>query len=204
MGFPRGFCLLVVVFFCLVWGFPGGAVVKNPPANAGDTRCRFYPWVRKILWRRARQPTAVFLPGESAWTEEPGGLLSMGSQSDATEHTADTVHPRVSLWPAALWTASRALNIGIGNRDADTTPGTCYWICLHTCWDPVLDVSGGWGHFQHLTGRVQTGVPRFSSPSLSSSAPCPDRQTDRHTHTHTRTHTHTHTHTPAPQGMATV
>ena len=23
------------------------------------------PWVRKILWRRARQPSPVFLPGES-------------------------------------------------------------------------------------------------------------------------------------------
>ena len=22
---------------CLYWDFPGGAVVKNPPANAGDT-----------------------------------------------------------------------------------------------------------------------------------------------------------------------
>ena len=27
----------------------------------------FYPWVRKILWRRAWQPTPVFLPGESHW-----------------------------------------------------------------------------------------------------------------------------------------
>ena len=27
-------------------GFPGGAVVKNPPANAGDTG--FEPWFRKI------------------------------------------------------------------------------------------------------------------------------------------------------------
>ena len=26
---------------------------------------RFDPWVGKILWRRARQPTPVFLPGES-------------------------------------------------------------------------------------------------------------------------------------------
>ena len=25
-------------------------------------------------WRRAWQPTPVFLPGESSWTEEPGGL----------------------------------------------------------------------------------------------------------------------------------
>ena len=28
--------------------FPGGAVVKNPPVNAGDNnRCRFDPWDRK-------------------------------------------------------------------------------------------------------------------------------------------------------------
>ena len=40
----------------------------------------FNPWVGKIPWRRARQPTPVFLPGESPWTEEPGGLQSMGSQ----------------------------------------------------------------------------------------------------------------------------
>ena len=31
-------------------------------------------------WRRKWQPTPVFLPGESPWTEEPGGLQSMGSQ----------------------------------------------------------------------------------------------------------------------------
>ena len=29
-------------------GFPGGASGKNPPANAGDMRRRFNPWVRKI------------------------------------------------------------------------------------------------------------------------------------------------------------
>jgi len=27
--------------------------------------CRFNLWVEKILWRRALQPTPVFLPGES-------------------------------------------------------------------------------------------------------------------------------------------
>ena len=41
-------------------------VVKNPPANAGRHKRRgFHPWVRKIPWRRARQPTPVLLPGES-------------------------------------------------------------------------------------------------------------------------------------------
>ena len=33
-----------------------------------------------VEWRRAWQPTPVFLPGESPWTEVPGGLQSMGSQ----------------------------------------------------------------------------------------------------------------------------
>ena len=28
-------------------------------------QCRFHPWVRKILWRRKCEPTAVFLPGKS-------------------------------------------------------------------------------------------------------------------------------------------
>ena len=36
------------------------------------------PWVRKIPWRREWQPTPVFLPGESSWTEEPGELQSTG------------------------------------------------------------------------------------------------------------------------------
>ena len=68
-------------------------MIKNPPANAG--RCKrhcFVPWVRKIPWSRAWQPTPVFLPGESPWTEEPGGLPSKGSQRVqqdlTTEHKA--------------------------------------------------------------------------------------------------------------------
>ena len=55
-------------------------VVKNPSVNAKDMRCRFSHRVGKIPWRRAWQPTPVFLPGESPWTEEPGGLQSMGLQ----------------------------------------------------------------------------------------------------------------------------
>ena len=31
---------------------------------------------------RAWQPTLVFLPEESPWTEEPGGLQSMGSRQN--------------------------------------------------------------------------------------------------------------------------
>ena len=39
-------------------------VVKNLPAKTGDSRQEFSSWNQKISWRRARQPTPVFLPGE--------------------------------------------------------------------------------------------------------------------------------------------
>ena len=54
-------------------GFPGGSDGKWSAYNAGT-------WVGKIPWLRAWQPTPVFLPGESPWTDEPGGLQSIGLQ----------------------------------------------------------------------------------------------------------------------------
>ena len=53
-------------------GFPGGSDGKESTRNAGD--------LSLIPWRRAWQPTPVFLPQESPWTEEPGGLQSTGLQ----------------------------------------------------------------------------------------------------------------------------
>ena len=39
-----------------------------------------------IPWRRKWQPTPVLLPGESPWTEEPGGASPWArKQSDTTE-----------------------------------------------------------------------------------------------------------------------
>ena len=61
-------------------GFPDGSVVKILQASSGDAR----DWVRKVLWREKCQPTPVFLPGEIPWTEEPGGLQSMGSKKSWT------------------------------------------------------------------------------------------------------------------------
>ena len=59
-------------------------MVKNLPA-VQET------WVQSLGWKdpleKGMPPTPVFLPGESPWTEEPGGLQSMGSQRDMTEVT---------------------------------------------------------------------------------------------------------------------
>ena len=47
-------------------GSPGGTSGKEPACQwRRHKRCRFKPWVRKIPWRRAWQPTLVILSGES-------------------------------------------------------------------------------------------------------------------------------------------
>ena len=58
-------------------GFPRGFSGKKSTCQC--RRLGFDPWVGKIPWRRAWQPTPVLLPGESH-REEPGRLQSMGSQ----------------------------------------------------------------------------------------------------------------------------
>ena len=54
-------------------------VVNNAPASAEDMRCGLDPWVRKITWRMAQQPTPVFLSGESH------GHRSLAGYSNTTE-----------------------------------------------------------------------------------------------------------------------
>ena len=45
-------------------GFPHGASGGEPACQfRRHKRCWFDPWVRKIPWKRKRQPTPVFLPG---------------------------------------------------------------------------------------------------------------------------------------------
>ena len=47
-------------------GLPGGASGKEPTCQFRRCkRCGFDPWVRKIPWSRAWEPTLVFLSGES-------------------------------------------------------------------------------------------------------------------------------------------
>ena len=61
-------------------GFPSGAAVKNPPANAGD--------VRDMGWEDPLQKEIAthssILAREIPWTKEPGRLQSMGSQKSWT------------------------------------------------------------------------------------------------------------------------
>ena len=62
-------------------GFPGSSVVKNPHANAGDSSS--IPGSGRSLEKEMATYSSV-LPWEIPWTEEPGGLQSMGSQKSRT------------------------------------------------------------------------------------------------------------------------
>ena len=59
-------------------GFPGSSAGKESACNAGG---QFDSWVRKILWRRDRLPTPVFLgfPGGSAGKEFACSVGDLGS-----------------------------------------------------------------------------------------------------------------------------
>ena len=62
--------------FQYFWASLVAQMVKNLPAMAEI-------WVRSLGGEdplEESMATPVFLPGESPWTEEPGGLQSMGSQ----------------------------------------------------------------------------------------------------------------------------
>ena len=65
-------------------------MVKNQAVNGGDIRD-----AGSIPWRRSWQPTPVFLPGESPWTEDPGGPHPWGcKESDMTEQLS--THTQIS------------------------------------------------------------------------------------------------------------
>ena len=70
----------------MLGGFPGGSVVKNPSANAGDAENvgSIPGWGRSLEEEVA--PHSSTLAWKILWMEEPGRLQSMGSpESDTTE-----------------------------------------------------------------------------------------------------------------------
>ena len=58
-------------------GFPSGSVIKNLHANAGDAGS--VPGSRRYLENEMINHSSI-LAWEILWTEEPGGLQSMGYQ----------------------------------------------------------------------------------------------------------------------------
>ena len=81
-AFPNYLKLLSIILKLLPWWYSG----KESTCNAGDT-CRrqgFDPWVGKIPLEKEMATHSSILGWKIPWTEEPGGLQSMGSQKSWT------------------------------------------------------------------------------------------------------------------------
>ena len=58
--------------------FPGSSVVKNPPANAGDTEMRVQSLGQEDPLEEEMATHSSILAWEILWIEEPGRLQSRG------------------------------------------------------------------------------------------------------------------------------
>ena len=96
-------------------------------------RCGFNPWVGKIPWRRAWQPTPVFLPGESHGQRSLVGLQSMGSQR--VGHDWATERTSTLMFCKALSGGPGKPDLGVPHRE-----DVCHSLWVHTARDcfPVL------------------------------------------------------------------
>ena len=131
-------------FFCFSIGIqayrlPRWLIIKESAWQC--KRCGFHPWVGKIPWRRAWQPTPVFLPGESHGQRSLVGLQSMALQSQ-------TQLKRLSiLLDQTLYLSKRLLQssitIRIWNRSGKVYPGI--WLGIYF----VRNLTGPHCHLSH-------------------------------------------------------
>ena len=140
-------------FICLQCGRPG-----------------FHPWVGKIPWRRAWQPTPVFLPGESSWTEEPGGrqaLLYFSSQRSPSDWLY--LLPRGckrhedSVWGCLAFCCIRGLSPGCAHSWSTSLRVCC---ALDAGSQTQQRTTGKWGE-QHQRLWVQDAVRSLPSCGTS-------------------------------------
>ena len=100
----RNACFIPIIFLGGWWeqlGFPGGASGKE--LNCQCRRCErhgYNPWVRKIPWKRAQQPTSVFLSGEcDGWRS----LAAYGPQGHKELDWSDIACTHAHIKAAGKW-----------------------------------------------------------------------------------------------------
>ena len=119
--------------------------MKNQPANAGDIRFRFYPWAGKIPWRRAWQPTPVFLPRESHGQSSLVGRVHRVTKSRTRLKQLSMHAQRASKWQRrTLWSVLSYSRISAFNLCATCSMSM---VCHHlkrNCYTSVfLCIPGG-------------------------------------------------------------
>ena len=88
----------------LTWlrGFLDGSGKESAYQCRRRRRLRFNPWGGKIPWRTKWQPTHI-LAWKIPWTEEPGGLQSMGSQRGGRDWARTRARAQHGLGSLQAW-----------------------------------------------------------------------------------------------------
>ena len=132
-------------------GFPGGASDKESTCQYRRyKRLGFDPWVRKIPWRSAWQPTPVFLPGDSHGQRSLAGRSPWGRRvgREVTEHA-----PRKKTFESSVKETGGRNTCGFlqesnpGESKGKPTGHTCHLELSDTTW------SSGW-----LAGNEVEGI----------------------------------------------
>ena len=103
--------------FSAIWATreapPGGASGKEPTCQCRrGKRCGFDPWVRKIPWRRAWQPTPIFLLGASHGQRSlvgDGWLKQFSMHADRQSYGIDPLNQRLTYCSKGPLVAAREL-----------------------------------------------------------------------------------------------
>ena len=103
-------------------GFSGGSDGKESTCNAGDLGFWFLGWEDPL--EEGMATISSILAWRIPWTEEPGGLQSMGSQrvghNWAAEHSTAPLPSLIFLWPPLkslqLPTGSNILKFNLNNQ----------------------------------------------------------------------------------------
>ena len=80
-------------------GFPGGSVIKKPPANTGDARGTGSTPASEGPLEGEMATHSSVLAWRIPWTEESGGLQSLGSQGIGR----DCVTEHAQVCPSVRW-----------------------------------------------------------------------------------------------------
>ena len=116
--------------YFLLLEFPGGSVVKNPPANAGDAGS-----IHRLGGPPEKEMAThlSILAWEIPWTEEPGGLQPMGSQESDTTQQLTTIkvkQSRIFQKMSAFMLKSCLPNLAYKIHSQTTTKGNLNYFSM--------------------------------------------------------------------------
>ena len=155
-----------------IWHIPGGSVVKNLPANAGDAKMQVWSLGQEDTLEKKMATHSSILAWKIPWTEESGGLWSVvcGIAKSRTRLSAH-IHiqfskPRESPIPRVTLNMSCAL--------WKIMMGQCRPICCHRCIECHLVGMLIMGNVAAIEKRVQYMRDPWTLPSkLLGTSNCP-------------------------------